>query len=53
RSVSLEHQQRSLDSSLTHAIMAARNMKKVSHRMAHSLASGLHSTHFLTSPCTY
>ncbi|KAK2872498.1 hypothetical protein Q8A67_022395 [Cirrhinus molitorella] len=53
RSLSLDHQQHSLDSSLTSAIMAARNMKKVSHRMAHSLASGLHSSSFLTSSCTY
>ncbi|XP_016407422.1 AT-hook-containing transcription factor-like [Sinocyclocheilus rhinocerous] len=53
RSVSLDHQQHTLDSSLTHAITAAKNMREVSHRMAHSLASGLHSSSFLTSSCTY
>ncbi|XP_016141638.1 AT-hook-containing transcription factor isoform X2 [Sinocyclocheilus grahami] len=53
RSVSLDHQQHTLDSSLTRAITAAKNMREVSHRMAHSLTSGLHSSSFLTSSCTY
>lgn len=53
RSLSLDHQQLSLDSSLTRALTAARNMKEVSHRMAHSLSSGLHCSSFLTTSCTY
>ncbi|KAG1943400.1 microtubule organization protein AKNA [Pimephales promelas] len=42
----------SLNSSLTRALTAARNMKEVSHRMAHSLSSGLHCSSFLTTSCT-
>ncbi|CAM4666573.1 unnamed protein product [Leuciscus chuanchicus] len=53
RSLSLDHQKLSLDSSLTRALTAARNMKEVSHRMAHSLSSGLHCSSFLTTSCTY
>ncbi|KAK7143298.1 hypothetical protein R3I93_014454 [Phoxinus phoxinus] len=53
RSLSLDHQQLSLDSSLTRALTAARNMKEVSHHMAHSLSSGLHCSSFLTTSCTY
>ncbi|XP_043077694.1 microtubule organization protein AKNA [Puntigrus tetrazona] len=43
RSLSLDHQKHTLNSSLTRAIAAAKNMREVSHRMAHSL----------TSSCTY
>ncbi|XP_026052257.1 AT-hook-containing transcription factor isoform X1 [Carassius auratus] len=53
RSLSLDHQQHTLDSSLSRAITAAKNMREVSHRMARSLTSGLHSSSFLTSSCTY
>ncbi|XP_058613182.1 microtubule organization protein AKNA isoform X2 [Onychostoma macrolepis] len=53
RSLSLDHQQHTLNSSLTRAITAAKNMRAVSHHMAHSLASGLHSSSFLASSCTY
>ncbi|KAK9955179.1 hypothetical protein ABG768_015067 [Culter alburnus] len=53
RSLSVDHQQLSLNSSLTRALTAARNMREVSHHMAHSLASGLHSSSFLTTSCTY
>ncbi|XP_077088847.1 microtubule organization protein AKNA isoform X3 [Siphateles boraxobius] len=53
RSLSLDHQQLSLNSSLTRALTAARNMKEVSHRMAHSLSSGPHCSSFLTTSCTY
>uniref|UniRef100_A0A8C1LA80 AT-hook transcription factor n=1 Tax=Cyprinus carpio TaxID=7962 RepID=A0A8C1LA80_CYPCA len=53
RSLSLDHQQHTLDSSLTRAITAAKNMREVSHRMARSLTSGQHSSSFLTSSCTY
>ncbi|XP_067280367.1 microtubule organization protein AKNA isoform X2 [Pseudorasbora parva] len=52
RSLSVDHQQLSLNSSLTRALTAAKNMREVSHRMAHSLASGMHSSSFLTSSCT-
>ncbi|ROL47457.1 AT-hook-containing transcription factor [Anabarilius grahami] len=53
RSLSVDHQQLPLNSSLTRALTAARNMREASHRMAHSLASGLHSSSFLTTSCTY
>ncbi|XP_056588089.1 microtubule organization protein AKNA isoform X2 [Triplophysa dalaica] len=41
RSLSMDHQQSSLSGSLTHAITVARNMRRVSRHMAHSMASGL------------
>ncbi|XP_051533350.1 microtubule organization protein AKNA-like isoform X2 [Myxocyprinus asiaticus] len=53
RSFSMDHQQRSLSSSLNRALTEARNMRRVSNHMAHSLASGLQNTSFLTTSCIY
>ncbi|XP_051959908.1 microtubule organization protein AKNA [Xyrauchen texanus] len=53
RSLSMDHQQRSLNSSLNRALTGARNMRRVSNHMAHSLASGLQNASFLTTSCTY
>ncbi|XP_051536384.1 microtubule organization protein AKNA-like [Myxocyprinus asiaticus] len=52
-SLSMDHQQSSLNSSLNRSITAARNMRQVSHHMALSLASGLQNESFLTTSCTY
>ncbi|XP_065100185.1 microtubule organization protein AKNA isoform X2 [Paramisgurnus dabryanus] len=48
RSLSMDHQSSSLSSSLTRAITVARNMRRVSRHMTHSLASGLENMSYLT-----
>ncbi|XP_030623822.1 microtubule organization protein AKNA [Chanos chanos] len=50
---SLSVDRRSLNSSLQRAIAAASSMRESSHRMARSLASGLHQQNLLTQSCTY
>ncbi|KAI7796098.1 microtubule organization protein AKNA isoform X2 [Triplophysa rosa] len=48
-SLSMDHQQSSLSSSLKRAITVARNMRRVSRHMAHSMASGLENMSVLAT----
>ncbi|XP_045064004.1 microtubule organization protein AKNA isoform X2 [Coregonus clupeaformis] len=50
---SLSADQRSLSSSLNHAIEAARGMRESSRRMARSIATGLHHQEALSQSCMY
>ncbi|KAK6316083.1 hypothetical protein J4Q44_G00136070 [Coregonus suidteri] len=50
---SLSADQRSLSSSLNHAIEAARGMRETSRRMARSIATGLHHQEALSQSCMY
>ncbi|XP_071219827.1 microtubule organization protein AKNA isoform X4 [Salvelinus alpinus] len=50
---SLSADQRSLSSSLNHAIEAARGMREASRRMARTIATGLHHQEALSQSCMY